>query len=228
MENKLDKLFGDKLENFSMQPPAQAWNKVAVAFPKKNKSVVWAWRVAATIALAGFIAWYGFKDTKESRPMEAAKEIPTEKRPVEIKVEENKAEEQTVKRETSPKQIAIKEIEKPAQTVPLARLETEKNIQEEPQPAEIVASVEEVKDNQELMEPAVQPKQEKTMVIVYSLASVDTRQDVEPAKTKGFKKVIEFAKEVKGGETTLATVRTWKDNFFGLEEQARVEKQNNY
>jgi hypothetical protein len=57
---------------------------------------------------------------------------------------------------------------------------------------------------------------------------VGPKQEVETAKASTFKKVIEFAKDVKGGETTtLASVRNWKDNLFGSEEQTRVEKHHN-
>ena len=55
------------------------------------------------------------------------------------------------------------------------------------------------------IEPIPQLKPEKTMVIVYNLTSVEPRQ-VETSKINGFKRVIEFAKNVKSGESTLASV----------------------
>ncbi len=249
MENKLDKLFRDKLENHSIQPPANAWGKspltpeggmgtvtsefdnsnVSVGVPPSGVRGSWGWRIAAAIALAGFIGWYVFDASTSKEQLPVAKETTTEKKSEEVKVDQNNAEEKKeVKKETvvPPKQKTFQEFKKPVQSVPLAKLEKkEEVIQEEHQPVETIASVEEVKETPVLVEPAVQPKQEKTLVIVYSLASVEPKQEVEPVKTKGIKKVIEFAKDVKGGETTLASVRDWKDNFFGADEKTRTEKQ---
>lgn len=73
----------------------------------------------------------------------------------------------------------------------------------------------------------IQPKveQQKTRVLVYSLAAVESKPMEEPAKAKPFQRMLTFAKEVKGGETTLASVRNWKDNFLGVDESIRIEKQ---
>jgi hypothetical protein len=230
MENKLDKLFRDKLEQHAMPPSAHAWEKVAAGYPKKNNGLVWAWRMAAAVMLMGAIGWYAF-DASTGTAVQVAKESPLDKKQDEVKIDNNKVEKNaTVTKETAtpPKQKTIQEFKKPVESTHLAKVEKKEMIQEDTQPVVAITSVEEVKETAVLVEPALQPKQEKTMVIVYSLASVETKtQSVEPVKSKGIKKVIEFAKDVKGGETTLASVRDWKDNFFGSDEQTRVEKQNN-
>jgi hypothetical protein len=76
----------------------------------------------------------------------------------------------------------------------------------------------------ENIQPKVEP--EKTTVIVYTLAAVESKPAEETAKVKPLQRMLTFAKDVKGGETTLASVRDWKDNFLGVDETSRREKQN--
>jgi hypothetical protein len=228
MGNKLDKLFRDKLENHSMQPSAQAWEKVAASFPKKNNTIVWAWRIAAAVAIFGLIGWYALSDSEEQLVKRVAKETPALKKQEPKKVEEQNTEVK-ISNDQKPKPSTIKRpetvINKP-EPVALVNSEPKESTSIETSIVETVASVKEIKKSEATPETVAASGKAKPMVIVYTLASVETRQEVEPAKVNGFKKVIEFAKNVKGGETTLASVRHWKDDFLGSEEQV-VEKQNN-
>lgn len=235
MENKLDKLFRDKLEHHSMQPSAQAWDKVAACFPKKNNTIVWAWRIAAAIAIVSTIgillmnSWSG--EAGSTIANESTQETKEQVRPTETKktelVEENK---QEPKQGTAtPKQtVAPKVFNRPVEQ-PMA-----KNKQEAVQTQNENIAIATTETNTQTIElPAVtetkkQATQEKTLVIVYTLAPVESKPVVEePVKTKTMQRMLTFAKDVKGGETTaLASVRDWKDSFFGTEETARVEKKN--
>ena len=233
MENKLDKLFRDKLEQHSIQPPALAWKKVASGFPKKNKTIVWAWRIAAAITLVGAMGWYLINGTSEQ--VQAQKETPVTKIQDEIKSNAHVEKNLTMKKEEQvPPAIQVKpktrtRTQQSVEKIEMTQVEVKEQAvtKEAFQVEEPIASVEEVIEPKIINESTMQSKKEKAMVIVFNLAPVEAKREVEPAKVNGFKKVIDFAKDVKGGETTLASIRDWKDNFFGSDEQTRVEKQTN-
>ncbi len=243
MENKLDKLFRDKLAHQSLQPSAQAWEKVALGAsnsPSKSR-FVWAWRIAAVIAMAGFIGWYAFDKASSSEQLPMAKEASDGKKQEivkdALKANQEKVSDNSIvvpvnpkiKSESSEQQKKLDQLmsKKNNPAVQLALAEEVRVLDEPDHQVETIASVEEEIKPTVVEEITATTVQEKTMVIVYSLATVEAQPDVVVEKTNGLKKAIAFAKDVKGGETTLASVRDWKDNFFGSDEQARVEKQNN-
>jgi hypothetical protein len=232
MENKLDKLFRDKLEHHSVQPSAHAWEKVAAGFPKKNNTIVWAWRIAAAIALVGTIGALIFNalDSNEATRMAQDNTPKLENTPAADSNEQKVKQELMEQQSTQP--VIEKKVEKPfkkplfnrpSQLVAEAKTENMK--------AE-TASVTEATPTQtentvvttEVIQPKVEPQ--KTTVIVYTLAAVESTPAEEPAKVKPLQRMLTFAKDVKGGETTLASVRNLKDNFFGADETTRTEKQN--
>jgi hypothetical protein len=236
MENNLDKLFRDKLEQHSIAPSAHAWEKVAARFPKKNNAWTLSWRIAAAVALLGVVGWFaidfGKDDAVEITKDTTSPAIEQPKQEAAIKIKEDSKEKQHVeemKRPESLQQVAAQKANSKPVVKPLPVVEDVKeNWIEEIQQDQTVASVEEVTEPVDIQLPSVKPAQAKSVVIVYNLAPVESKQDVEPAKTNRLKKVLEFAKDVKGGDaTTFASVRNWKDNLLGSEEQTRVEKQNN-
>jgi hypothetical protein len=50
MNNKVDKLFKNKLEKHSLAPSQQVWEKVEARLSKKNKTIIWV-RIAAALTL---------------------------------------------------------------------------------------------------------------------------------------------------------------------------------
>src|ERR1044071_355585 len=86
MSNKLDKLFKEKLEEHSLQPTAQAWERVEAHLGKKNKMVLWV-RVAAAVMLLGVLTFVGINWSNSTSEEEIAKKI-EKQGPVEEKVEE--------------------------------------------------------------------------------------------------------------------------------------------
>jgi hypothetical protein len=234
MENKLDKLFRNKLEHHSMQPPANAWEKVAAGFPKKNNIPVWVWRMAAAIALMGIVGLTLFTLFDTTQLSELAETNPTIKKDTataNVKVESKtslKAESMEPIQLVTEKKV-VERIEKRAEekqfTPEVAQVK-------QPEVNEVAAVSTETVTTSEELNPLpqveqIQPKveQQKTRVLVYSLAAVESKPMEEPAKAKPFQRMLTFAKEVKGGETTLASVRNWKDNFLGVDESTRIEKQ---
>ncbi|MFM8739807.1 MAG: hypothetical protein ACKOC0_06340, partial [Cytophagales bacterium] len=57
--NKMDELFKNKLENHSLPPSAEAWEKVEHQLEKKSKPVIW-WRAAAAVLLVGAMGWWAY------------------------------------------------------------------------------------------------------------------------------------------------------------------------
>jgi hypothetical protein len=237
MENKLDKLFRDKLEHHSMQPSAQAWEKIAAGFPKKNNTVVWAWRMAAAVALLAMVGILVFNSLDSDKTKEMAKEnapkvetpSPMDSTEQEVKAEEIKRTvpqpERPVAMKKATEQIKKSVFNQPVQDVAEVKEETTKETIETvtetivaPQKEIAVAKVDETQPKTE---------QQKTRVLVYSLAAVESKSEEEPVKVKPLQRVLTFAKDVKGGETTLASVRNWKDSFLGTDETTRIEKRNN-
>jgi hypothetical protein len=234
MENKIDKLFRDKLEHHSMQPSANAWEKVAAGFPKKNNTKVWAWRIAAAVALLGIVGFVIFNSLDSNKTTEMANsktqkvvtKTPVDSSKQEVKLEEIQKTiqqpEQLVTQKKGKEQIKQSILNQPVQDVA--------EVKQEPIKENIEAVTETIVAPQEIAVAKVeetQPKveQQKTRVLVYSLAAVESKPEEEPVKVKPLQRVLTFAKDVKGGETTLASVRNWKDSFLGTDETTRIEKQ---
>ena len=237
MENKIDKLFRDKLENHSMQPSANTWEKVAAGLPKKNNTLVWAWRMAAAVALFGIVGALIFNSLQPGKSTEMAKDY-TPKVEAATPVDSNKQETKSEKvKKTIPQleqPVAHKKVTEQTQkdVYNLSDTQGVAEVSQEIIKEKIEPVTETIVTSQEFAVAKVeetQPKivQQKTRVLVYSLAAVESKPEEEPVKVKPFQRMLTFAKDVKGGETTLASVRNWKDNFLGTDETARIEKQNN-
>jgi hypothetical protein len=239
MENKLDKLFRNKLEHHAIQPSAQAWEKVAAGFSKKNNT--WAWRMAAVVALisvGGFVIGTMTGDKAnaitESNPTETTHPSDTSQQ----------AQQKTIANDELIKPIEHlvaqqKEIESkkpgvhkgsPIQATSQKSAKHERPIVPiEEQPIPVTEATEAIAAATTLPETTqseiIQPTSRtiKTRVITYSLAAVESLPTEEPVKAKPLQRIITLAKEVKGGETTLASVRQWKDNLLGTEEVTRSD-----
>jgi hypothetical protein len=238
MENKIDKLFRDKLEHQSRQPSAYAWEKVAAGFPKKNNTIVWAWRMAAAVALLGIVGFLIFNSLDSDKSTEMAKDntpkvdtvTPVDSSKQEFKPEEIQKvilqSEHPVAQKKESEQIK-KSVFNQAVVQAVAEVTPEKTKENMEAVTETIATPQEEIAVAKVEETQPKAEQQKTRVLVYSLAAVESKPAEEPLKVKPLQRVLTFAKDVKGGETTLASVRNWKDNFLGTDETTRIEKQNN-
>lgn len=227
MSNKVDKLFKDKLEGDSLQPSAQAWEKVEAHLGKKNKIVLWA-RVAAAIAVLGLLTFVGINwDNGRKREIvkqEMKKQEPEQTAPV---VEQRKEELRTEEPGTEGSKSIKKQKPQPKLVTPIAEQPTEQMaIVPEPQ-LELRPNVVET----ELTARNSQPTTQKGITLTYSLPALK-KQDApaEPLvaeqkeqKKTGFERVIEIAKEVKTGDA-LGELRQAKDDIFALD--FRKDKKN--
>src|ERR1044071_9398011 len=209
MSNKVDKLFKEKLEEHSLQPSAQAWEKVEAHLGKKNKIVLWT-RVAAAIAVMGLLTFVAINWNKCYK--QPTKEIVKEQ----IKNDEGVKEQGEQKVEPAP--LAVdkqKEIRKERKAQPKVAAPVAE------QPVEQVAIVPIPEMVEETVPQVVQEtKKEKGITLTYSLPALKKQEapaepvvaEVADPKKKGFERVIEIAKEVKNGDA-LGELRQAKDDI---------------
>jgi hypothetical protein len=236
MENQLDKLFREKLENHSIPTTPLTWDRVSenagsnFQIISGRKRIVWAWRIAAVLFIVGFIGWF-----LKVSPGQQTKQM-TQIRPKENVIDKTKTVVVELPMETKAQTVAatvhsttIKEFIDQSKSVGLVEEEHNKKAESlsVPQEVQLIASVEEAIEPEVEIVPTMTSMKEKPMVIVYSLPSVERIHVVAEEKTKGFQKVIQFAKDVKGGDATFASVRSLKENIFGSDEISRFEKRNN-
>ncbi|HZY82195.1 MAG TPA: hypothetical protein VFE50_21870 [Cyclobacteriaceae bacterium] len=210
MNNKVDKFFKEKLETHSLQPSAQAWDKVESHLSKKNKMVVWI-RVAAAIALMGALTFVALNwDTNKEQKIEVVKkdEAPREQ-PV---IEQEKIEEKVM---GAPKQVAVKK----KKATPAAPVVVEEEKVEEP-----IAIVEEPVIVEAPTKEQKAVNEQKGITLTYSLPSIKKTEPVateEPVvaevKKTGLERVLEIAKDVKNADNPLGELREAKDDIFAFD-----------
>lgn len=246
MENKLDKLFRDKLEHHAMEPSEQAWKKVAAGFSKKNpltsnegieRSMVIVWRVAAAVALIGVITILIISPWKGEGTSTLANENTesTQKKIEKITTSEIKNENVSKEKTEVSAKVESDKLAKPNKTINPTNKTTTPKLYNRPVEQPVAESNQETMklDNEAVAANTIEPIQtevqtlpalnekaatEKTLVIVYTLAPVEGKPASEPIKSKPLQRMLAFAKDVKSGETTLASVRNMKDDFFGTAE----------
>lgn len=245
MENKLDKLFRAKLEHQSVPVAPHAWDKVAAGLGKKNApfKVSVYYRIAAGIALMLAVAGYAYlssdtptqhKLATETKTVEPDQPKETTETTVVPEDEKLKAGVKTEKASPKTKRQVPKLTASPMLVAQNVANETAvANMTPEPQGTKLPETVtpimgETVALNEPIIEPKAEPvveqPKQKSMVVVYNL----TAPTEEPLKQKPLKKMLNFAKDVRGGETALASVRTLKNNLFGYDETTiENESKNN-
>ena len=219
MSNRMDKLFKDKLQADSLQPSAQAWEKVEAHLGKKNKMVVWL-RVAASLVLLGLLtvvvlnSFDGYEEPKEGivktttgneQPADDSKSEIRNSTPNEKPVTRNKKPETSNKKPETLEQVAVVEVQVPQQTDSVV----------EPRPLNIAPST-------------LNSAPTKGITLTYSLPSVKkpVAEQTEPvvAKKTGFERVLEIAKEVKNSDNPLGELREAKDDILAFDFRKDKEK----
>ncbi|HEX8061253.1 MAG TPA: hypothetical protein VF473_09980 [Cyclobacteriaceae bacterium] len=230
MSNKVDKLFKDKLEGDSLQPSAQAWDKVEAHLGKKNKMVLWL-RVAAALMLLGLLMFVGVNWTGGNSEREIVRSQKPEVRSKDPEVRSQKpeggsgeavVEEPKVNRkQNTPIVIPVLDqpLEQPVEQlaiVPEPAVELQLNNKLQPTDVETQPTTH-----------SPQPTTQKGITLTYSLPAVKKQEaPAEPMiaqKKTGFERVMEIAKEVKSGDA-LGELRQAKDDIFALD--FRKDKKN--
>jgi HD superfamily phosphohydrolase len=226
MRNRIDELFKEKLENHPLPVPVEAWAKIEGSLPKKNK-IVFAWRLAAAFVLLGALlsAIYLYQ-TKETRGeiIVESKEVKPITQPIqEQKQSVAKAEEKTEKQKEVGAYYKISDFKK-SKTEKKSATEETRPLVAENQP--VIAN--------EIIEPMVQPetkatvaiaKFEKSIVLEFTLAPIETSVVAKGEKNTGLKKFWATAKDLKNGESTF-NLQEFKENLFALNAKKDKAKNN--
>lgn len=216
MNNKVDKLFKDKLEQHSLPPSAQAWEKVEAHLGKKNKMVVW--RAAAALVLVGSVTFMILNWDRET-PKEIAKtehqESGDKSQQSQIKSQETEVRSQDNEKgkQPAPERSVVKKKSVVKQADPVIT-EQQLAIVEQPDKLPLTNSGETVTT------PEI--KKEKGITLTYTLPSIKKEQPAvevaqEEIRKTGMQRVLEIAREVKNGDSPLAELREAKDDIFALD-----------
>lgn len=231
MDNKVDKLFKDKLEGDSLQPSARAWEKVEAHLTKKNRMVLWL-RVAAAIALLGLLTFAALKWTDD----DSAKPKFANDRDQQKNNEQNPDSHRDAERQEPKKENVEGGQERVRQ--PVAEAPAKKKLQKkfdlktapaEEQKQEIIDVVPQQESIHEqevaVVTPAVAGGSPdgvgRGITLTYSLPAVRKTEapqvaTVEPKKS-GLERVLEIAKDVKNSDNPLGDLREAKDDIFAFE-----------
>lgn len=231
MSTKVDKLFKDKLEGHSLQPSAQAWEKVEAHLAKKNKMVVWL-RVAAAVALLGVLTFVGLKWNDAEPKQELVKKDPVVEPKQQIRKEDGDIKEEEIKKaETPKKKIEKKEkksvepampvIEEPVVQEQVAVAEEPRISNPEPRTPNLEPRISNPEPQKGITLTYTLPQPEKGMKLTYSLPAIKKDEPketmiAEETKKKGFDRVLEIAMEVKNGDP-LGELREAKDDILALD-----------
>ena len=212
--SKLDKLFKEKLEVHSLQPSAQAWEKVDAHLAKKNKMVVWV-RVAAAVALLGLLTFAALNwDKNYEEPKQELVKKEDSKAP---KTEQAPEEKQPVAKQEVRRQKTEDRSQKPEPRTLNSEPGTLNSEQETEKLIEQIAVVPEP-----VITPEPEIKKEKGITLTYSLPAIKKPEAaaepmVAEAKKTGLERVLEIAKEVKNGDNPLGELREAKNDILALE-----------
>jgi len=218
MNNKVDKLFREKLEGHSLPPSAQAWDKLEARLSKKNRTIIW-FRVAAVVGLAGLLtfALLQQKDTAVQAPLAQQKDTVKQKEKdtpaVVLKEKETSA-------PIEKKHSAVKRNLTPFKTEPQKQEEVITNNKQEENP---IAQVADEKTTESTPTVASAPAK-KPMKLTFSLPTLETKNEVKEEMTVAaaeekkttLQKAADVAHEIRTGEV-LGNLREAKNDLFALE-----------
>jgi len=220
MSRQVDKLFKDKLENHSIPPAPQSWEKIHARISKKNRvSIVL--KVAAAIAVAGLLLTVVFNQNQNSTPSPAlTKEDVKPTTGTQLETPVLRAESSAAVATGNSKKIRV-------QTNPQEVSE----IIIEPEATPVPELVVNVTPEQEAVIDVIQPEPMKTrkMVLVYTLPSPARKAPApeEEQKKTGLQKVMDVAMEVRSNDNALGGLREAKDELFALEFRKDKNKTKN-
>ncbi len=223
--NKMDELYKNKLENHSLPPSAEAWEKVERQLEKKSKPVIW-WHAAAAVLLVGAVGWwaYTWQTSNTVSQMVATMDNPPAQSPAAIaKPPIAPSPSITEPAQLPPKKIAKAVLTKTAtpkssanQQPTLAITKSETNSIEVPVAAQIVLPSEAA--------PAGAAQPQKPIVLEFTLQPIANETVAKAhAEKRSIKSVLV---DLKNGESNL-NFQTLKENLFAFnhKKQKPIETQ---
>src|SRR5436190_5525835 len=226
----LDEFFREKLATHSMTVPEGAWERVEAGLGKKNNGLIWL-RWAAAL-LAGVLLFGTLWLQRNTGPeMAQNKKVQPGQSPV-LKKElaPPLADRKT---ESSQTQLEVKKSHN-QQVKKVLRVPQEQQKQELITSSEITPVEELEKTEMEEVKPVIETapvaeQKSKAIVLTYTLDPVITASEAREEnseanvvaetdkKSKGFKRMIDLANEVKNSESPLGELRLKKSELFALD-----------
>ncbi|MBS1978015.1 MAG: hypothetical protein JST46_11635 [Bacteroidetes bacterium] len=216
----MDKLFREKLQEHSLPPGPQTWDRVTSAMTRK-KSTVW-YRWAAVLVIGASVAttiWW----TRNPNEIAETSSAPDKQPLATTQVPQTSKASPSLKEE---KKTVTKTIEKKMpQPASPSEAEALDEVIVTTLPEEEIAIAE--------SEPSADPvssSTEKSMVLVYTLEPIETAEHSAPEevrKESSLNKVMDFARNVKNGESVLGDLKEAKLEFFALDHRKKSNSKNN-
>ncbi len=220
--SKLDEFFKEKLNDHSIAPPGGSWKRVEAGLSKKNKAFVWL-RWAAVFLIGVMLLGTLWLQREDPSPMA------TDKQPLKRNVEkENQQTPQPTIAETKTEtKDSLREKKKNITTIKANLPVTKEAVKEDEVMEQKVAQVMEVQTQATEMDQIVH--ETKGIILTYTLDPIiaPAKESPEPAlavvvavtekKGKGFKRMVDFAKNVKNSESPLGELRIKKGELFALD-----------
>jgi hypothetical protein len=228
MENQADKLFKGKLENHSLPPSANTWEKIENNLEKKSKPIIW-WRAAAAILLIGALLGLSYWWTgEESGTPQLAEQKKADSKPETKTIEQTQTPEIDATKKST--EIIKKQLQQSIQT-PLAKStpteitdkkmdvtqaieNSAKNINDGASEINIAPMTGEhpIKTTTAIAS-TVTPTKEKPIVLEFKLEPVTTEMVVAAKQEKkGIKTILT---DLKNGETNI-NFHTLKENLLAF------------
>ena len=206
--NPLDKIFKDKLNDYSTSAPAGAWHRISTGISKKN-SLNYR-RIAAALSLlvaAGVvIAWYasktGTRDTVAMVPNPPLSNSQPKKKEMSAPA--------AVRKQSLQQRHVAKLVAPVKKKAPVKEAPVEVELPAEAAPAITVPQPETAR-----VEPHASVPAEKAIVIEYRLETVAAAQPAAKERS-GLRKVLDFAREAKNS-TPLGDLRDAKDELLAFD-----------
>ena len=221
----MDKFFKEKLENHSIPPAQQSWEKVETKISKKNNLAL-VLRVAAAVLLAGlFVTVIINQAYQEKAPAVADNEAKNTEAPRAKNEEESPTKIQSTQDhsvvESHRKRVAKTHSEETSGKI----IQPEATVT--PDPVVLIP------EEQLVAEVQPEPARKKKLVLVYSLPTVAKTTDPalvgpEEEKRSGLQKVMDVAMEVKSGDNPLGDLRQAKDELFAQGFRKDKDKSKNH
>jgi hypothetical protein len=235
----LDEFFREKLATNSLTPPEGVWEKVEAGLSKKNRGLTWLrWAAALLVGTLLFgVLWMQRYDAPQlthdkNEQMEQAPVVTKELPQTQVAgTKSQPGQEQTVTKKNHKEQVK--------KLVPVPR---EEPMQELITGNEVTQIKEEEKPFKEEVKPLIEPvpvaeQKSRAIVLTYTLDPViavseqrgenpDANVAETDKKSKGLKRVIDLANEVKNSESPLGELRLKKSELFALDLKKKSTSKN--
>jgi hypothetical protein len=224
--NKLDELFKNKLENHSVPPREEAWNRIQINVEKKSNSVVW-WYAAAALLVLSVGGWWAYtwkageviENNNFANSTLKEKILPSAPKALAQLTETKQEKSHVTKTTTAQNQIPKIALAKVSPTAAQVTKDAPSIAKEAVADNQATAqSIAEVKEQEKIATPSPVDETETPIVLEYSLQPISSEvAATEQADKKNLKNVL---MDLKNGETNI-NFQTIKENLLAFNQKKK-------